>query len=275
MMLQRFLREFCLFGIKQASACVFGGALLAMILLTAWWYPLTALHRYDFLLLFAVGFQVFLLAARLETWRESLVIVIFHVVATLMELFKTSPAIRSWHYPEEFDVGIAGVPLFAGFMYSAVGSYIARVWRLFDFQFTRYPPRWASVVFVVCIYANFFTHHFVTDVRWPLVLVSVLLFGRTWIYFRPADKHRGWPLLLGWLMVASFIWFAENIATFARIWIYPSQQDGWHPVSLDKLVAWYLLMMLSFVLVSLVNEFRTWQGRAVNDPRGADAGDIE
>ena len=32
------------------------------------------------------------------------------------------------------------VPLFAGFMYSAVGSYIARCWRIFKFYFTDYPP---------------------------------------------------------------------------------------------------------------------------------------
>jgi uncharacterized membrane protein YoaT (DUF817 family) len=32
------------------------------------------------------------------------------------------------------------VPLFTGFMYAAIGSYIARCWRLFDFRFTRHPP---------------------------------------------------------------------------------------------------------------------------------------
>jgi len=35
---------------------------------------------------------------------------------------------------------IMGVPLFSGFMYACVGSYMARVWRIFDFRFDRFPP---------------------------------------------------------------------------------------------------------------------------------------
>ncbi len=61
------------------------------------------------------------------------------------------------------------------------------------------------------------------------------------------------PLLLGWFLVALFIWLAENIATFANIWIYPNQHEEWKMVSLAKLSSWYLLMLLSFVLVSLIN----------------------
>ena len=72
-----------------------------------------------------------MLAFRLETWREARVILIFHVVGTVMELFKTSAG--SWVYPEASLLHIGAVPLFSGFMYAAVGSYIARVWRIFDF----------------------------------------------------------------------------------------------------------------------------------------------
>ena len=36
----------------------------------------------------------------------------------------------------------------------------------------------------------------------------------------------------------------------------PQQAREWHPVSLAKLGSWYLLMMLSFVLVSLVHRPR-------------------
>ena len=60
------------------------------------------------------------------------------------------------------------------------------------------------------------------------------------------------PLLVGWGLVALFIWFAENIGTFARAWTYPSQNGGWHMVGVEKLGSWYLLMIISFVLVSLV-----------------------
>ena len=111
------------------------------MVVTRYWYPIEGLHRYDFIFLAAIGFQLFMLAARLETLRESMVIVVFHITATIMELFKTSDAIGSWQYPEAYLFGIANVPLFTGFMYSAVGSYIARVWRLFDFQYSHYPAR--------------------------------------------------------------------------------------------------------------------------------------
>jgi uncharacterized membrane protein YoaT (DUF817 family) len=60
-------------------------------------------------------------------------------------------------------------------------------------------------------------------------------------------------MLVGLLLVALFIWIAENLGTFAAAWVYPSQRDGWHLVPLDKLGAWYLLMLLSFVLTTLVH----------------------
>ena len=60
------------------------------------------------------------------------------------------------------------------------------------------------------------------------------------------------PLLLGWLLVALFIWLAENIGTFARAWSYPGQEDGWQMVGIAKLGSWYLLMYISFVLVAWV-----------------------
>ncbi|MNY55137.1 hypothetical protein D3C86_1910870 [compost metagenome] len=61
------------------------------------------------------------------------------------------------------------------------------------------------------------------------------------------------PLLLGYFLVALFIWFAENLGTFARAWVYPGQADGWEMVSLNKLGAWFLLMIISVVLVSIVH----------------------
>jgi uncharacterized membrane protein YoaT (DUF817 family) len=61
------------------------------------------------------------------------------------------------------------------------------------------------------------------------------------------------PLLLGFALVALFIWFAENIGTWSRAWLYPGQAEAWTPVSIQKLGAWYLLMIISFVLVTLVH----------------------
>ncbi|WP_189430548.1 DUF817 domain-containing protein [Alishewanella longhuensis] len=254
-----FLREFWLFGLKQAYACIFGGYLLAVMIVTHYWYPLESLHRYDFIFLAAIAFQIVLLATKLETWRESLVIVVFHLVATIMELFKTSDAIGSWHYPGPFIFGIGNVPLFTGFMYSAVGSYIARVWRIFHFEYSGYPQKQVTIALVLAIYLNFFTHHFIWDFRWVLLAATVFLFYRTTIYYQIIKTHRQMPLLLGFFLVSLFIWLAENIATYANIWIYPNQQTAWQLVSWQKLNAWFLLMLLSFVLVSLINKPKTRQ----------------
>ena len=250
------LYEFLLFGFKQGWACLFGGLLLALLLGTHLFYPEGApLHRYDFLTLAALLIQAGMLALRFETWREARVILIFHVVGTVMELFKTQAG--SWTYPEASVLHIGAVPLFSGFMYAAVGSYIARVWRIFDFRFTHYPPAWVTWALAAAIYINFFTHHFTIDIRWGLFAATALIFWRTRVHFRNWRVHRWMPLLVGFGLVALFIWFAENIATFANAWNYPGQENGWQMVSIAKYGSWYLLMLISFVLVTLVQPVRT------------------
>ena len=244
--------EFLLFGLKQAWACLFGGAMLALLILTGFFWPEHApVARYDFLVVAALAIQGMLLATRLERWEEALVILIFHVVGTAMEVFKTAHG--SWTYPEPSLLRIGGVPLFSGFMYACVGSYMARAIRLFEIRFERYPPLWGPWVLAVLAYANFFTHHYLPDIRVGLYGLSAVLFGRAWFQFTPDRKMRRMPMLLGFLLVAVFIWIAENVGTFTSAWLYPSQKGGWSLVPLGKLGAWYLLMMLSFVLVTLVH----------------------
>jgi uncharacterized membrane protein YoaT (DUF817 family) len=241
--------EFLIFGFKQAWACLFGALLLALMLVTRLFWPHDApIARMDFLFLAALGIQVALLALRLETLREAKVIALFHLVGTVMELFKTS--VGSWTYPEPALFRIEGVPLFSGFMYASVGSYIARVWRGFEFSFTNYPPLWSTFLLAAAIYVNFFAHHFTADLRLGLFLATALMFWRTQVVFTPLRTPRRMPLLVGWFLVALFIWSAENIATFAHIWTYPHQSGGWQLVRPEKLGAWYLLMIISFVAVS-------------------------
>lgn len=246
--------EFLAFRIKQGWACLFGALMLALLLATFLFYPADApLARYDFLTLAAIAIQIAMLAFGLENWEEARVIAVFHVVGTVMEIFKV--AMGSWIYPEagEAVLVIAGVPLFSGFMYAAVGSYIARVWRLFDFRYDRFPPLWLQGLLALAVYVNFFTHHFTIDIRLGLFAASALIYGPCVIWFRPDRAHRCMPLLLGLVLVALFIWFAENIGTFARAWAYPEQEAGWHMVLLAKLGSWYLLMIISFVLVAAVH----------------------
>jgi len=246
------LFEFLLFGFKQGWACLFGALMLAALLATHRWYPAdTAVARYDVLVVVAVTIQLGMLAFRLETLAEAKVILAFHIVGTVMEIFKTY--MGSWVYPEPSLLRIGGVPLFSGFMYAAVGSYIARIWRIFRIEPVDYPPRWQPPLLAAAIYVNFFTHHFLPDTRWLLFAATAWIFRRTWFVFTPLRAERRMPILLGFALVAGFIWIAENLATYSRAWLYPMQAGGWTLVPIDKLGAWLLLMIISFVLVSLVH----------------------
>lgn len=266
------LYEFLLFGLKQAWASLFAGAMLALLLGSHFLWPADApLARYDFLVLAAVALQALFLATKLERWDEAVVILIFHAVGTVMEVFKTAHG--SWIYPEPSVLRIGGVPLFSGFMYAAIGSYIARIWRLFDIRFVNYPPLWAPWALALAAYVNFFSHHYVADVRWGLFAFSGLIFWRTWFTFTPDRAPRSMPMIVGALLVALFIWFAENLGTFASAWIYPSQRDGWTMVSFSKFGSWYLLIMLSFVLVSLVHRPRAPGEGATTNPLLTGVGD--
>jgi uncharacterized membrane protein YoaT (DUF817 family) len=107
-------------------------------------------------------------------------------------------------------------------------------------------------------------------VRLGLFALSALLFGRTWFVFTPDRTPRRMPMILGLVLVALFIWVAENLGTFAAAWTYPSQHGGWRLVPLTKLGAWYLLILLSYVLVTLIHrpralEIGTEKGRPLAD----------
>jgi uncharacterized membrane protein YoaT (DUF817 family) len=247
------LVEFIVFGLKQGWACLFGGALLALIMLSAVAWPEgVKLARYDVLFLAALLIQAAMLGFKLEKPSEAVVIFLFHLVGTGMELFKTSAG--SWTYPEDNFFRIGGVPLFSGFMYASVGSYIARITRIFDFRFSNYPPQWATFLLAGAIYLNFFAHHFIWDFRLLLFAATALLFWRCHVHYRVFRFRHRMNMLLGFFLVALFIWLAENIATASRVWLYPSQQGGWQLVSLGKFSSWYLLMIISFVLVNLVHK---------------------
>lgn len=249
--IRAFLVEFAVFVLKQAWACIFGAALLVVIVAARLWYPDdVALARNDALTIAAVLIQVAMLVFRLESGRELWVILLFHVTGTVMELFKTD--VGSWAYAADGILRIGGVPLFSGFMYAAVGSYMVRVYRLFDLGFTRYPRRWLTALVALAIYANFFAHHYWWDARWVLLIAVLVLWLPTVMHARVWRRTLRIPLLLAFAGVAVFIYFAENIGTLAGAWAYPDQADGWQPVSPSKLVSWFLLMIISVVLVTWV-----------------------
>src|SRR5215472_14460504 len=106
-----FVYEFVRFGVKQAWACLFGGAMVALLIGTYLWYPRGApLARYDFIFLAADPIQIGMLAFKLETFDEAKVILIYHVVGT--NHGSVQDGCRFLDYPEHSIFRVAGVPLF-------------------------------------------------------------------------------------------------------------------------------------------------------------------
>lgn len=236
---------------KAASAALFGLLLLIAFAVTA---PMGSheyggFFRYDYLLFYALIIQVCLIYLKLESWAEAKVIALFHIMAMGMEIFLTHPAIASWQYPQPAIFKLWTVPLFAGFMYSAVGSFFARSLRLYQVSFEALPRFSSMLCLAVLSYLNFMTKFFIPDIRIALFVWSVLIFWNTRLNFQLQQHRFKVPMLPVLLLLAFLIWVAENISTFYKIWLYPSQVDAWHMVGWGKLGSWYLLLLLSLVLV--------------------------
>jgi uncharacterized membrane protein YoaT (DUF817 family) len=251
--MRTFVIELWYFFIANVRASVFGIFLLALFLLTEV-VTIPFVSRYDFIFLAAITFQIVMLVFRFERPREFAVIIIFHLLATGMELFKTHTAIGSWSYP---DVGnttfaLASVPLFTGFLYSAIGSYISRAFIFLKLSYRTFPAYIHLWVLAGLIYINFFTHHFFYDIRYLLFAYVVIIFYKTTVHFQVYQIEWRMPFLLTVVFTAFFVWIAENIGTFTRIWLYPSQVEYWHLVSFSKTGSWFLLLILSFALVSII-----------------------
>ncbi|KAA2312421.1 DUF817 domain-containing protein [Pseudooceanicola sediminis] len=239
-----------IFVMRQLWAALFALIILGAILITrAIWNPDWPMARYDALVIIAVATQILLLVFKLETFEEAKVILLFHLTGTVMEWFKVSAG--SWGYPEPGVLKLFAVPLFTGFMYASLGSYIARMIRLFDAVIAPYPPFWAGTLLAIAIYVNFFAHHYLPDIRLLLFAASLGLFLRTRLWFRMGDRWLWMPFPCAALGIAFALWIAENIGTFTGTWAYRGQ-GHFELVSLSKMGSWYLLFFVSFTTVTLV-----------------------
>ncbi|MCA3019185.1 MAG: DUF817 domain-containing protein [Rhodocyclaceae bacterium] len=245
---RRFVAEFLIFGVKEARVCIFVVLFFSAVVLIPR-AGVFGIPRYDLLLVIALGIQAWMLWTKLETTDELKALCLFHAVGFALEVFKTSSGIRSWSYPDAGYTKVFGVPLFAGFMYAAVGSYIIQAWRLFDMRIRHHPPHALAALTAILIYANFFTHHFIGDYRWYLAAFALGLYARSSVLFRPLDQDRQMPLLLGFVLVGFFIWLAENISTFFGVWRYPNQLGAWATVHVGKWSSWSLLVIMTFTIV--------------------------
>ncbi|TJZ54443.1 DUF817 domain-containing protein [Streptomyces piniterrae] len=240
-------RQLLLFAKLQSRCCAFAVALLSGVAVSAL-APRLPVARYDLLLVYGVLLTLLFRMRGWESGRDTAVIAVCHVIGLAFELVKVS--LGSWSYPEPAILKFAGVPLYGGFLYAAVGSYVCRAWRLMDLELIRYRPRATGAV-AAAIYLNFFTHHWLPDVRWPLAALLIAVTAGTSVRFTVGGARYRMPLALSFTLIGFFLWLAENIATYVGAWRYPYQLHGWQPVSPEKFGAWALLISVTFVLVAV------------------------
>jgi uncharacterized membrane protein YoaT (DUF817 family) len=253
--LRRVGAEWGFFALKQARACLFAFVIFGAVLVVPR-AGVIGLARYDVLLAVAVATQAWLLWRRLETPDEARVIAVFHVAGFALEAFKVSPRIHAWAYPDPALTKVLGVPLFSGFMYAAVGSYVMQAWRALRLRVERHPPHWMAGGVAAAMYANFFTHHAMPDLRVPLCALALGLYARCEVAFTPRDRERRMPLWLALALVGLFIWIAENAGTFLGVWRYPDQLDAWTTVAIGKWSSWTMLALLAFTLAGRLEHVR-------------------
>ncbi|MFJ7957765.1 DUF817 domain-containing protein [Streptomyces sp. NPDC096319] len=232
------------FAVLEARCCAFAVALVGGIAVSKL-LPGLPVARYDLLLLYGVGLTVLAWRLGWDSGRDVAVIAGCHAIGLLFELVKVR--MGSWSYPEDALTKFGGVPLYGGFLYAALGSYVCRAWHLLDLRLSGYRPR-TTAVLAGAVYVNFFSHHWLPDARWVLAALLLAATAGTWVRFRVGGSDHRMPLALAFVLIGFFLWVAENAATYVGAWSYPDQLDGWQPVSLAKFGAWALLVTVTFVL---------------------------
>lgn len=237
-------REFATFLTKQFRATVFAWFIFAMLAVS---YFIPYIPRYDFMLLTCLAMQFYMFNSGMESKKEVLIITGFHLVGLILELVKVRHG--SWVYPEFAYTKFKGVPLYSGFMYASVASYILQANRIFGLEFKRMPKvYWASIV-VALVYLNFFAAKIIGDQRLLISAVLFMLFWPAKVTFKCDQKTFQMPLTISFVLIGCCIYAGENIATFLGAWAYPHQLDGWEFVKPTKLMSWILMTTVGFVML--------------------------
>ncbi len=246
------------FGYHQAMSCLFPVAIFGTLAVSKY-IELPFIYRYDAILLILLAVQYAMYRSGLETRDEIKVICVFHLIGLLLEIYKVR--MGSWSYPEPGVTRVFDVPLYSGFMYASVASFMCQIWRRLRMDMTGWPPLASAGILGGAIYLNFFTHHFIPDFRWWLTALVFIVFRKTWIIYRVrADTYR-MPMPLVFVIVGFFIWLAENIATFLGAWTYPDQHHTWQLVSFSKISSWFLLVIISVIIVAQLKHVKAGRRR--------------
>jgi uncharacterized membrane protein YoaT (DUF817 family) len=248
------LNEFGHFILKQFRCSVFAWFIFAMLGVS---YLFPWIPRYDFMLLTCLAMQIYMLKSGMESKQELLIISGFHLVGLILELYKVNHG--SWVYPEFAVTKLKGVPLYSGFMYASVASYILRATKIFALEFKKMPKvYWASIC-VFLVYLNFFAAKIFGDQRLLITLVLASLFLPAQVQFVCSKRKYTMPLTVSFVLIGSCIYAGENIATYLGAWAYPHQLDGWKFVYPVKLISWILMTTVGFVMLWA---FKTLEPRA-------------
>ncbi len=204
------------------------------------------LARYDFLLIGCVGVQLWMLLSRRETLSEAMVITFFHFLGLMMELYKVHKG--SWSYPEHAWSMIYHVPLYSGFMYASIASFLCQLWHAMELRIEQWPRAPWGWIIAAAIYFNFFSLHYILDLRWPLVALVFVCFRRSRIHIH-VPLEFSFPLIWIFFGFGVMIWLGENLATALGAWKYAYQHAAWQAVSIHKIGSWTLMTIVSIIIV--------------------------
>lgn len=254
----RFWKPLIHFGWQQALSCVFPVIIFAAIALTKV-VSIPFMADYDFILLVCLLAQIVMYVTGMESKDEVKVIGVFHLIGFALEVYKVH--MGSWTYPLDGFTKLFGVPLYSGFMYASVASYLCQAWRRLDVHIVHWPRSVWTVPLGAAIYLNFMTHHYMYDLRWVLTALLFVVFFRTTVQYKVLGVVRRMPLVLSYFLIGFFIWIAENIGTFLGAWQYPNQREAWSVVGWGKLSSWFLLVIVSFIIVAQLKHVKEGGGR--------------
>lgn len=258
----KYFIELMYFTWKQALSCIFP-VIIFLTLAFSKMITIPLMYRYDFILLVCIITQLILVWSKLESIDELKVITLFHFIGLVLELFKVN--MGSWAYPEEGWTKIWGVPLYSGFMYASVGSYVCQAWKRIELHFIHWPNKIITFMLALFIYLNFFTHHYIYDMRWILIVGLFIFFFKSTVGFTITNVQYKMPTLLSFFLIALFIWFAENISTFFGAWKYPNQANYWKMVDIGKISSWFLLVIISIIIVAHLKHIKYGTNKRVTN----------
>ena len=237
----------------QIRAAWFGIAfLMAIVAASVIWGSDWAVARTDALFVVGVALAGLVFALGVNRLQDALPMGIVFLLGIGLELQKTG--IGAWAYADGGVLMLGEKPLFVGFMYAAVASYVIRSLRLKGLRVVRLPHWAVALGFSAVIYGAFFVPVPVW-VRPMLLLLAVLAFNRA----RVVAPSGSWlPVPMALAMAALLLWVAENVGTFTGTWTYRGQGPG-ELVTYSKIGAWFLLLNVVFWVVTYATRDVSWR----------------